>query len=322
MNISIKYRYIINLLILLVVCTMQSCGDDDSYDVMGDPSNKVYLREQTTTLSGENFTIIHTPIGSLGNVSLKFPVYCTKEASSSLEVTIEVDNSYIESYNLANETSYASVPENLINFDKTKLVIPAGRTLSSDSINFSIADNQLSSLTEETYLMPVRISAVNGSDNYISTNRNIIYLSINTEERLINSGAGVSDIEGSQESDKSGWTATLSTTPSSQRGTSANLFDGIENRNGYWYVNGISGAKMIIDLGKTYTDITALYAYISPISGSAIRYSNDGTTWNELGTTGTSRYIVLYGTICARYVEWTFCEGSTFSLYEFGIYTK
>ncbi len=172
------------------------------------------------------------------------------------------------------------------------------------------------------YLIPVRLEST--TKGKVTVTKNLAYVVVNLEERLIKEDAGSDDIKGAKVSDRSAWTAT--TTESSVDANSiARIFDG----------NTGSGASFSNEENPTFTldmnatnNVTALYFKNSSSSWGSyynfsrigVELSTDGNNWTDAGAAApvvennTDQYIILYGAVPARYVrlslQWSNGSGS------------
>ncbi|MBP5278407.1 MAG: DUF1735 domain-containing protein, partial [Prevotella sp.] len=79
-------------------------------------------------------SIAHTPIGSLGNVSIDHPAFVSQAAKVGVTATITVDNSLVQEYNAEYGTNYLAAPNGVLNIENGSVTIAQGET--SSSTNF------------------------------------------------------------------------------------------------------------------------------------------------------------------------------------------
>jgi len=337
MNISLKFRHIIVCLTIMATSSLLSCSDNESYDVMGDPANKVFINTQQWTpinspKNAFSFSVVHTPVGDFGDVQAKFPVRSTRPVNESVTIKVELDNSLVDSYNKANGTAYAKLPDGILNMSKNSVIIEKGSYLSADSVQLSIDNSKLAQLTEKAYLAPVKLMSVAGDDCEISSDYNTAYVLITTSVNLIKANVGSTDMTGSLVSDYSAWTVTTDVTPS--KGSYSSIFDGSTSTN--WRfpstpvtmtidmkeVKKISGFKLFSQYGQ--------YGYT--FSQVKISLSKDNVSYDEIGTCSESKmnneggyqYICFYGGMEAQYIKLTLNWKYSWYPYicELGVYTK
>jgi hypothetical protein len=303
-----------------------SCSDDDSYDFPGDSNSRIYIANSVDA-KVSTYAVTKTPVGAIGVVSLKIPVHCTQKMQSEVKVTVAMDTSLISAYNEKNSTSYLSVPDGSVTLEHATLTIPANSFVSADSVTVSISKSEIVKLTDKgKYLIPVVIKSTDGANSAVSTNMNSTYMlvTIATDADNIWDAATSIDITGSLVSDRSGWTVAMSATSTYTYGSSSNMFDGNASYPSYWSQRFTGSVDMIVDMGKTYSNITGLYIK-TMISGSTISTSLDGAIWSEQGkVSGTGTSIVFYGSIDARYIKWTTNKTGSYYMYayEFNAYIK
>lgn len=291
----------------ICIAGLGACSDEEEYDFPGDPYNRVYLVDNSTT-----YKVVQTPIGSVSNVDFRTILKCTRPASGNIKATVEVDNSLIAAYNEEKGTSYEGVPESAVSIKNATLTIPAGSMIAADTLELSLTEDEtiLKSLTSENgYLIPLRIVTADGGDAQPSTNINSAYLIVTVTEDNVNHDATESDIKGTLVADQTGWTATTGEGIDNYGQSLETLFD--NDGSSYAYLYG-SNPNLDIDLGKEYT-FDAITLYYSGYwgdgqggfsNGTKVYTSSDGTTWKPSGEmTGTSKFCVFYAPITTRYVR-------------------
>ena len=335
MKINIKYAAL--SLLAVAGITMTSCSDDESYDVYGNPNNLVYFQANAdNTFTG---TVAHTPVGDFGGVDAKFPVRILRAASCDTKVTAMVDASLVEVYNAEHHTEYKAMPESAVNLGGMTVTIKKGAVKADDSIKVSLKDEALASLTEKAYLLPIRLSQIQG-DGKGSEERGFGYIIVNTETKLIKDIESKDDVTGTLLTDYTGWTAKYS--PGSDIDV-AQLFDGNLENGAALRADGDGGRTKVIvfDMGATknvsgfrfaryYKDYYGWWQDAYYFSSVKIEFSTDGSTWNEAGTATESampksegyQYCSFYGGVSARYLRFSFESGESTvsSLAELGVY--
>ena len=78
---------------MFAICVLgfAACGDDETYDVYGDPYNRVYILDNS-----KEYKIVQTPVSTVSNVDFTWEARCSKKASGDIRVTVAVDNSLID----------------------------------------------------------------------------------------------------------------------------------------------------------------------------------------------------------------------------------
>ena len=335
MKITIKYA-VLSLLAVAGI-TMTSCSDDERYDVVGNPNNLVYFKANAdNTFTG---TVAHTPVGDFGGVSAKFPVCIQRAASCDTKVTATVDASLVEEYNATHNTEYKAMPESAVDLAGMTVTIKKGAVAADDSIKVSLKQSELASLTEKAYLLPIRLSQIQG-DGKGSEERGVGYIIVNTETKLIKDITSKDDVTGTLLTDYAGWSAKYS---SGSDVDVAQLFDGNLEHGAALRADGNGGSTKVIvfDMGATknvsgfrfaryYKDYWGYWAEEYYFSSVKIEFSTDNSTWNEAGTATESampknkgyQYCSFYGGVSARYLRFSFESGASTvsSLAELGVY--
>lgn len=315
--------------IAIVSCLLSACGKEAEFDVKGDPSTKVFFQSASTTVKDYNtyrFSIINTPAGTKGNVSLSLPVFTTLPSSGSLKVSMLVDNSLVATYNAQNGTDLKSVPADVIDLAAVRLNIAQGQQKSADSLKINIASAKLSLLTEKAYLLPVKIADVIGDTNTaVSSNQNVVYVIISTSFSELYDAPTNSEMVGSIIPDRSAWTATINQPLAG--GDMQNIFDG--DVNSYFFITSTPNT-FIVDLNQNITGITGIrlksYFSVYGLTETKLLSSIDGLNWTEYGSArvalGDSQYIQLYKGITARYLrlDITGWQNNFIALTEFDVY--
>lgn len=323
--------------VVIAASIFQSCDDKETYDVVGNPSNIIYINTQQWSSINEQrnqftFEIVHTPSGDFGTVLAKFPIRSTKPLNKAVTLKVEVDNSLVVAYNKSYGTTCAVLPDGILDLSKAIASISEGKCLSADSITISMDKSKLALLTQQNYLIPVKLSTISRSDFQISSDYSTVYLAINTSTKIIKDNVGSGTMVGSLETDYSGWTVTSD--PASAGNAFADIFDG--STDSYWQFDE-SEVTLTVNL-KTVKKISgfrlytqyASYGYI--FSNIQVSISKDNVTFDVAGTCTDStmanesgyQYIGFYGGVEARYVklklQWKYPWFH--SLCELGVYTN
>lgn len=316
---------------LTLALALQSCSENEAYDVIGSKENKVYLNTQSwgPVSAPKNtfyFDITNTPEGSIiadhEKVEVKFGALCVHPAENDIVVKFDIDNSLISE-------EFSPLPENVtLTFDKKAVTIPKGATKSTDSITVSIETEDLLLLEANSYLIPVKIIEV--SNTGLSKNLTAAYVALKTTETNCYERPTQDDMVGQIVDDRSAWTATLNMTPSS--GDLSRMFNG--NTRSYWYVSPAKVCEVTVDLGSELTEITGIrvhsYSRSYAISAANVYSSIDGQNWisqgaAQLSTQETYQYVKFYNSIEARYIRlevtgWN--NPSYVIMAEFDVYTN
>ncbi len=173
------FRYLAYSFVAVAALTLGSCGDDDKYDVEGNPDNLIYFKAGEVNSNVFTADVRHTPVGDYSNLDIKIPVFVQRSVSNNTMVTVALDNTLVEGYNKQNGTDYPVLPDNAIEILKTTVTLGTDAYTSTDSIEARLVEAQLPSLTEPEYLTAFRIVDVNGSGK-ASEDRGVIYVKVQT----------------------------------------------------------------------------------------------------------------------------------------------
>ena len=288
----------------MIAVVLVACDDEIHYDVVGDTTTRIFINTQTSYVNSYSFTVAHTPAGSVGDIMVKFPVKSTQEVSSDVQVSLAVDNSLVDEYNQAHNSAYHTVPQGSVSITGEMLTISEGTMLSSDSLTVTVIN--MSALTEEEYLLPVRIAQIsNASGAAISTNLSSVLIKINTLETNVYDMPAASDMTGEPMSDKSAWSATSSVPINNL----SRMFDDRTNR--YWLTSP-QELDFTVDMGDVVSGITGIRMHSFSTNYSLTKigvYSSiDGEEWVEQGianlsTASAHQHIKFYSNVEARYLK-------------------
>lgn len=300
----LKFKTLYAGLFIVLIALLASCSSDEIYDFPGDSNNRVYLSGS----DNYSFSVYHTPIGSLGDIKVMLPAFCTREASTDLKVSFAVDTTLVSAYNKTHSTQYSAIPSDLVVFSGNGLTIAKGSRVSQDSLTVTIPEN-LSKLKDEKYLVPITISTLGNAGNAAaSTNKNVVYLTINTFNTNCFNSPVQSDMVGTLIQSRTAWTASLNIT--AYYNALSRLFDGSTTT--YSYVYPSQPCALTIDMASEYKGITGIrlnsYSTSYGITKANIYSSSDGITWTSQGianlsTASAYQYIKFYSPISARYIK-------------------
>ncbi len=290
---TISIKNIAFCLLLLVTFLFQACEDDESFDVVGNPNNIVYILPAT-----KSFDMVTTPVGFFGDsIYADFGVKSTNPMKESVTVTATIDNSLVSTYNEKNDTDYMACTASLA---KATATISEGEYASFDSIKVILPKENYPEIEEVgSYLVPVKLSGV--STGIVSAEYNVVYLAITTT--YSNCKDQATSVSGTK-ADRTGWTASVNGSDIGSR-----LFD--NNRWSYYYTTSLP-FTIEIDLGSVHNDITGFdMSYFSEYYGigSADVYTSETTTdeYELQGSPGylfsSTQYVSFYETVNTRYIK-------------------
>lgn len=298
---------------MLAICALAfaACGDDETYDVYGDPYNRVYVLDNS-----QSFKIVQTPISTISNVDFTWNAKCSQKASGDIKVTVAVDNTLIDVYNEEHATEFEAMPAEAIVLENTEMVIPAGEMIVTDALHVKLTDdaNTLSALkSEKGYIIPLRLVAVEGGGAQLSTNMVApSFLTVTVTEDNMNHEATQYTGIGTLVADQTGWTATTNGTVQSWYDPIESIFDG--NGETYCYISNRSGDLWLdVDMGKPYSfdGIRMMSSSYYGDSGSfsagmTVSTSDNGTDWKAQGKIESdAEDCVFYAPLTARYIRIT-----------------
>ena len=308
-----KTFYLFSVILSLALC---SCGDDEKYDFPGDSVNRVYVKSPVNTVNGPDgsLSVRETPV-SLDKTSASFSVACTLPASGEIKVTFSVEPSWVENYNQEKGTSYLPMPTEAIEIGNGTLTIPTGSMNSSDEVTISVVDNAISALEAGLYLVALEITEVAGGDAQISSNRSVLYASVNVyrdEDNIYDVTPDASVMGTLLADDRSGWE--LTALSSSFNGHVPNVFDGNTGSNiGYDYSTLDDNTGFVMDMQKEYTNISGIHynyysswGWVYAVTSADVYTSSDNQEWTYQGHIDSSLGTVpaiFYKPISARYIK-------------------
>lgn len=313
------------------ILTFSSCKEDESYDFPGDGQNKVYLRTASNTVNGYDkfdFNILQTRGGAIFE-KLQIPVYSTKPANGDISVSLEPDETLVNSFNEANGTDYEAFPLEAIEILDENVRILSNSTKSEVPVEVSVKTDMLAGLETGKYLLPLKISEVFG-DATSSSNRNKAYVVVilsKDEDNIWDSS--VEDKGSLFDGNREQWTATAQN--SKFEGDVSLLFDGDENeRLRYSIEIGKPNPGFIVDMNDVIT-LNGVYqkfywsSYAIPSGDVYTSIDNKDWTYQGEYNDGDDRCdIIFYTPVEARYIKILVKNSSCYFFYinEFNVYVK
>ena len=298
---------------MFAICVLgfAACGDDETYDVYGDPYNRVYILDNS-----KEYKIVQTPVSTVSNVDFTWEARCSKKASGDIRVTVAVDNSLIDAYNEEHDTEFEALPVEAVVLENAEMTIPAGEMVVADAVHLKLTDdaNVLSTLkSAKGYIIPLRLVSAEGGNSQLSTNMLApSFLTITVTEDNMNHEAIQYTGTGTLVADQTGWTATTNGTVQSWYDPIESIFDG--NGETYCYISNRSGDLWLdVDMGKPYSfdGIRMMSSSYYGDSGSfsagmTVSTSDNGTDWQAQGEIESdAEDCVFYAPLTARYIRIT-----------------
>lgn len=177
---KLNERYFI-ITALFVSALFSSCNEDE----LNSKELLTYMRDKTARVSVVNETnLLTSDILVGGDETANLEVGLSREAIVDVTIEAQVDLSLVEQYNADNKKMYIAANEDMISLSSVKAVIAAGKI--KDTLKIGL--NREKFLENETYLLPVRMSAIYSNDKgiKISSNACITYVIISATVALNN----------------------------------------------------------------------------------------------------------------------------------------
>ena len=171
---------------LLSAAALTGCSEDETYDVYGEKTNRVFVDPNQSNVT--ECTVYKTPIGLCGDALTNVHVRMQYPARQTVKVSGAADMSLVAEYNEQNSTEYAALPDAAV---KALEISPAEMESGKNTadLQISLPTEARTSLTESDYVLPIRISTPGGKDDgrEISTldDKSMAYLVIHTSDEDI-----------------------------------------------------------------------------------------------------------------------------------------
>lgn len=294
-----RNKYTFCSLFMVAAMGFSACSDD-TYDVVGDPENRVYMKtggwsDDGTLQNVYTLDVLRTPVSATlesGSRKIKLGVRSTKPTATDVKVTLELDKDTVID-------GYSVFPSGVnVTLDKNELTIPTSTMASVDSITLSIEDGKWELFVDKTYALAVKLTSV--SNAILSEEYDYAYILLKSTYTNL---ADATSLEGTQIEDRNDWTCTVNSSVSGAR-----LFDG----NKRTYPGQFGGTPTYeIDLNKVYNKITGFmlthYNRWYGASVATVYTSLTGDSYESQGTVSLSaastQYIRFYQEIDARYIK-------------------
>lgn len=312
-----NYKYLIALFAFVFSFALQSCEEDDDYDVKGTTENFVFINSGNWAPIGVSdgvlFNTVKTPVETtvsgidLEAPEVSFSIQCSRPAAEDIVVKLAIDNSTaIEGY----EPFPSGVS---LALSKTEFTIPKGAMSSSEALTVSVPLSQVELLSTGSYMASIVISTVSGATLRDDQSSFAMFLA----HEVTNVKSNLTSLEGSGTTpDRSSWKGVVKYTDGSgvysESDQSSVLFDN-NSRTYFFNTPDYEPAfELEFDLGQVYTDVTAFrlryYSSSYAIGSANIYVSSTGTDNYELLKSGSfpaasSHYLNFYEPIKARYIK-------------------
>lgn len=325
---------------IAVLSALTSCEGTINYGTTIDrvpPLAFIYAGEDNQQAT----TVVHTPSASLSDFSLVLPVRSNLKAPQNTKVDVLFDSLAAEAYIAKKGLGAKVLPSKNICIRKydagsevepspnsqVTLTLPAGATMSVDSLSFALCGD-LSALQEQEYVFAMSLKS---DEIGISEILGSYLLLVNTVTRQIKPITSSSQIEGSRPAAISTFTITA---PSGMT-TPANLFD--NKTNTYGIFPSAPSHEVVVDMQTTRK--LSGWGFATGNSNNKIgyefSYSVNGTDFESFGPcssadqykSSNNYYFALYAPVQARYFKFKtdfprYSSGSNYRRYaEIYIYT-
>lgn len=324
-----KLKYYAGMCMLALMGGALTSCDDETYDVVGNPDNLVYVNIAQDFPEGmpKNsycYGLYQTPVGAILNTEpaqVLLYAQCTKVAPQDIEVTFKVDPTVkVDGYDPFPddgrlEVGFPDASGIGVSLKEATVTIPKGSTQSNKIVaNVNTANANWSAFTGTNYVLPIVISKVNGAVASDLMCQAYVGVQVDHKDGMINPEA--TSVPGTAITDYEGVTATYSA-------ASLDIMDrdisNVFTSNSYvFYVpnhaDKVNEEVIVnIDLGK-----------IRKLSGLFLRYfgwyysvkdcniltSNDGVDFIDQGTINWGsfspyRYVAFWAPYEMRYIRIT-----------------
>lgn len=181
---------------LLSAAALTGCSEDETYDVYGEKTNRVYVDPTQSNVT--ECTVYKTPIGLCGDALTNVHVRMQYPAQQTVKVSGAADMSLVAEYNEQNSTEYAALPDAAVKaLEITPAEMEGGKNTAD--LQVSLPTEARTSLTESDYVLPIRIANPGGKDDgrEISTldDKSTAYLVIHTSDEEIASLSGTKTVD-------------------------------------------------------------------------------------------------------------------------------
>lgn len=159
------------LLLLMGGSMLTSCKNDGGFDY----DHAGFYISDTEASPVVTFAVEDTP------ASYNLTVQSTKQVDNDVTVSLAIDLAKVEEYNQLNGTSYQPIPQNAVQLESNQVTIKAGTAMSTSTAVRVVSTEDFTEGV--TYVIPVSVTQVSGSNNEVLPGSKTIYLKIS---RIIN----------------------------------------------------------------------------------------------------------------------------------------
>lgn len=159
------------LLLFMGGSMLTSCKNDGGFDY----DHAGFYISDTEASPVVTFAVEDTP------ASYNLTVQSTKQVDNDVTVSLAIDLAKVEEYNKLNGTSYQPIPQNAVQLESNQVTIKAGTAMSTSTAVRVVSTEDFTEGV--TYVIPVSVTQVSGSNNEVLPGSKTIYLKIS---RIIN----------------------------------------------------------------------------------------------------------------------------------------
>lgn len=322
---SIMKKILFGFALLMTAVGFTACSEEETYDVVGNPNNLIYIRDGASL---PVYEVQLTPVGTFGAFTAEMTVRCTKTTGAT--VSAEIVPELVEAYNEEHGTEYLAMPANAIALKTPYVTILEGQLIAEEKLQLVANNEGLASLGGSgEYLVAVRLA--NPVGGAVSEDFGVSYFRVTTVYKANKPLESIEDVVGTKITDYSGWTVTCGGVEQDPTlifgGDAMDEITEKDGTTGYTLIDAYSGSikltdskEVIVDMQKNYK-VTAVAACCSfkhtayrntAYTFNTVKWdiSKDGVEWTECGTDGSLnvdgfQFVGLYGGAECRYLRLT-----------------
>lgn len=322
---GIMKKILFGFALLMTAVGFTACESEETYDVVGNPNNLIYIRDGASL---PVYEVQLTPVGTFGAFTAEMTVRCTKTTGAT--VSAEIVPELVEAYNEEHGTEYLAMPASAIALKTPYVTIPEGQLVADEKLQLIANNEGLASIASSgEYLVAVRLS--NPTGGAVSQDYGVSYFRVTTVYKANKPLESIDDVLGTKITDYTGWTVTCG---GAEQDASlifgGDAMDEINEKDGtigYTLIDAYSGSislatsnEIVVDMQKNYK-VTAIAACCSfkhtayrntAYTFNSVKWevSKDGREWTDCGTDGSLnidgfQYVGLYGGADCRYLRLT-----------------
>lgn len=287
------------------VALLAGCAQKEEATVDPYATNFVYLKAPLSSTYRATFSTGGTWKTKPDSVMNFMQARCTKPAPQDIKVTVEIDESMVETYNAANGTDYKFLTD--IELVSEQLLIKKGEYVSVDTLKTRLTnyDGFLEAGTQK-YIVPVRMTGASAGTLSESNSFYIFYDAAALFAEITNTYSG-------KKMDRSGWK--IYKDEIGGKDITRTLTDGSTYTDVYGSEYRGHEIVLYVDLGQVYDNICSIgvepygnYTTYNALN-TKVEISVDNATYKDLGTyytyTTAPAVLDLFDPQEARYIRLT-----------------